>query len=209
MRSASSQKRIQAARKREDGFHPTSIRRILDAAQDCFSERGFHGTTTREIATRAGLSPAALYIHYKSKSQLLQIIIKEAHEEVLFQVVEASKCSESPIDQLRSVAAANASFHATHTTAARVANHELPALTAHQLRPIRDLRQAMEEYVESILRRGMDSGDFCIADLHSTTFAVLSLGMGVSRWFKPKGRLTPQEIGEIYGELALSMVRNR
>jgi AcrR family transcriptional regulator len=41
--------------------------RLLKAATDAFAEKGFHATTTRDIATLAGMSPAALYVQHKSK----------------------------------------------------------------------------------------------------------------------------------------------
>ena len=48
--------------------------RLLDAATAAFAEKGFHGTTTRDIATAAGMSSAALYVHHKSKEELLYLI---------------------------------------------------------------------------------------------------------------------------------------
>ena len=36
---------------------------ITPAAADAFAERGFHATTTRGIASRAGLSPAGVDVH--------------------------------------------------------------------------------------------------------------------------------------------------
>ena len=46
---------------------PAGPRRILLAAATAFSERGFHATTTRDIAAQAGLSSAALYFYFPSK----------------------------------------------------------------------------------------------------------------------------------------------
>jgi AcrR family transcriptional regulator len=43
---------------------------ILDAARDCFSRSGLADTTVADIAARAGLSPAALYVHFRNKRQL-------------------------------------------------------------------------------------------------------------------------------------------
>ena len=39
----------------------------IDAAADAFADKGFHATTTRDIASRAGLSPAGVYVHFASK----------------------------------------------------------------------------------------------------------------------------------------------
>ncbi|SCE24280.1 transcriptional regulator, TetR family, partial [Streptomyces sp. Termitarium-T10T-6] len=56
---------------------PEAARRLLVAAVDAFAERGYHATTTRDIAGRAGMSPAALYIHFKTKQELLHRISKD------------------------------------------------------------------------------------------------------------------------------------
>lgn len=54
--------------------------RILSAAGTAFADRGFHATTTRDIAAAAGLSPAAVYVHHESKEQLLYLISLEGHQ---------------------------------------------------------------------------------------------------------------------------------
>src|SRR6201999_4471764 len=50
---------------------PPASRRLLLAALDAFAEHGYFATTTRQIAERANLSPAAVYIHYVSKAEML------------------------------------------------------------------------------------------------------------------------------------------
>lgn len=44
--------------------------RILDAALKVFSEKGFHGATTRELAKAAGVSEALIFRHFPSKEDL-------------------------------------------------------------------------------------------------------------------------------------------
>jgi AcrR family transcriptional regulator len=51
--------------------------RILDAALDLFSERGFDGASTREIATRAGVTQPLLNYHFSSKDQLWRAAVDE------------------------------------------------------------------------------------------------------------------------------------
>ena len=43
---------------------------ILDAAATVFAEKGFDGTTTRELAKAAGVSEALIYKHFPSKQSL-------------------------------------------------------------------------------------------------------------------------------------------
>ena len=62
---------------------PDARTRLAAAAIDAFAARGFHGTTTRDISTAAGMSPAALYVHYPSKEQLLYEISRSGHLDAL------------------------------------------------------------------------------------------------------------------------------
>jgi AcrR family transcriptional regulator len=51
--------------------------RILEAAADLFTEKGYHGTSMRQIARRAGVVPAAIYNHYPSKEKLFLTVFRE------------------------------------------------------------------------------------------------------------------------------------
>ncbi len=51
-------------------IEPASARALVAASVECFAELGFHATTTRDISSRAGLSPAAVYYHFPSKADL-------------------------------------------------------------------------------------------------------------------------------------------
>jgi len=48
---------------------------ILDAADRLFSERGYHGTKTREIAEAAGVGESVVFRNYGSKAELFEAAI--------------------------------------------------------------------------------------------------------------------------------------
>lgn len=54
--------------------------RILDAAQKCFTERGFHGAGMALIADTAGMSPGLIYRYFTSKSELIHGIVSRQLE---------------------------------------------------------------------------------------------------------------------------------
>ncbi|WP_344600535.1 helix-turn-helix domain-containing protein [Sporichthya brevicatena] len=45
---------------------------LLKAAHDCFQDKGYHATSTREIAQRAGVTEPMLFRHFGSKSALFE-----------------------------------------------------------------------------------------------------------------------------------------
>ena len=57
-------------------------RRILDAAIRLFRERGYHGTTIRDIGSAVGLTSAALYRHFTNKDDVLETAIWDTMRKV-------------------------------------------------------------------------------------------------------------------------------
>lgn len=59
---------------------------ILQTAVSLFSQRGFSGTTTKEIARAAGVSEAMVFRHFSTKSELYEAILgdKACHDGVRF-----------------------------------------------------------------------------------------------------------------------------
>jgi AcrR family transcriptional regulator len=61
---------------------PATRARVLRAAAELFAERGFHGTTVRDIATRAGANVAAGHYHFGSKRDLYIEVLRATFAEV-------------------------------------------------------------------------------------------------------------------------------
>lgn len=180
--------------------------RLMKAAVQAFAEKGFHGTTTRDIAAAAGMSPAALYVHHRSKEELLHLISREGHERTLRIVRGGVAASEHPAQQLRAVMGAFATHHAREHTSARILNYELAALSPEHLAEIQEIRRQIDDEVRSLMRRGIDAGVFTIGDPTIAATTILSLGIDIARWYRDGGRWTPEELGEQYAEIALRIV---
>lgn len=56
---------------------PDTKSRILEAALDLFSERGFYATTTRKIAQKAGVNEVTLFRHFSNKINLFHEVLDE------------------------------------------------------------------------------------------------------------------------------------
>ncbi|GHF40636.1 TetR family transcriptional regulator [Streptomyces mashuensis] len=185
---------------------PDTARRLLTAAVQAFAERGYHATTTRDIAARAGMSPAALYIHYRTKEELLHRISGVGHRLALGILDRARASDGTPAERLARAVRDFVRWHAEHHTTARVVQYELGALSAEHHAEIVALRRSSEAAVRQIVEDGVAAGAFRVPDVRGTTLAVLSLCIDVARWFRADGPRTPEEVGELYAGLALRMV---
>jgi len=52
---------------------------ILDAASSLFIEQGFHGTSMRQIARRAGITVGGIYNHFEGKEQIFEQVLLQKH----------------------------------------------------------------------------------------------------------------------------------
>jgi AcrR family transcriptional regulator len=84
---------------------------LLNAAVDCFSKRGFRGTTTAQLARAAGVSEPVLYQHFPSKQALFVALLEEAGREALAEWRKSTAPLVSPMDKLRVLLRLNPATH--------------------------------------------------------------------------------------------------
>lgn len=182
-----------------------SDEKIFRAALELFSELGFHGTSTRAIAERAKMSPGALYSHYTSKEDILYRISRVTHESML-RLMQVTMTGQPDLtERLRSLVACHIRFHADMNVAARVANYELHCLDKDRRAEITQLRQLIEATVKDTLLLAEGAGLVTTGNIDLATIMVVSLGIDVSRWFRPGHGSTPDELAAFYSDHVLAM----
>lgn len=86
---------------------------ILDAALDEFNERGFDGTRVEDIARRAGISKAGVYLYFLSKEEILRELIEREIAPIARKMHElADAGTDDPLGTLRALVAAFATVMA-------------------------------------------------------------------------------------------------
>lgn len=67
---------------------------ILDAAERCFAQAGFHRTTMHDICRMAGVSPGALYVYFDSKEALIEGIVERDRSEFAEHLAELGEAPD-------------------------------------------------------------------------------------------------------------------
>ncbi|MGH7837229.1 MAG: TetR/AcrR family transcriptional regulator [Candidatus Binataceae bacterium] len=118
--------------------------KLLDAAAKFFSERGFHGTSMRDIAKAAGMLSGSIYYHFDSKEEMLLAVYEEGLRRVEDTVDRAVVDATEAWNRLE--AACGAHLHAliVHRDYARVMIQTTPDELAGVGERIRELRRAYE-----------------------------------------------------------------
>ena len=180
--------------------------RLLDSATEAFAAKGFHGTTTRDIAAAAGVTPGAVYVHHRSKEELLYSISKLGHERTLELVQAAAATSSNPVEQIRTMVRDFVEWQSSNRTKSSVVNFELAALSDEHRTEVLDIRRAVDAEFRTVVDQGRKQGLFDVPDTALAVFALLSLCIDVARWYRSDGRLSAAEIGNHHSSMALRML---
>jgi AcrR family transcriptional regulator len=188
-------------------IQPAVVRRLLIAATQEFAARGYHATTTRDIAARAGLSPAGVYVHFRSKEELLYRISLVGHQHALAHIRASVHGVDEPVERLRSMVGAFSSWHARWHIPTRVIQYEIGALSEPHYAEIAALRRDIDAVVRDTLEYGVERGAFVVSDVGGAALALLSLAIDIARWYRSGGSRTPENIGQLHADLAERMFR--
>lgn len=99
---------------------------VLDAAAAFFRTRGFHGTSIRDIAAAAGMTPGAIYSHFVSKNALLLAVYEEGIERITAHVDDAVKDARRPHERLAAACEAHLEMVLDESDYAQVLIRVLP-----------------------------------------------------------------------------------
>lgn len=140
---------------------------ILAAALDLFAEKGFSATRMEDVARRAGISKAGVYLYFKDKMSLLQALVNEMAGANVSVARGIAEQHDGPVGPLL---ATILTFMARQLRDTRFP--ELLKVVISESRAHPDIGRLYLDSVicqglplfEDLLRRGMARGEFCAVD---------------------------------------------
>lgn len=188
-------------------FAPTPVAPLLQAALDCFVARGYHGTTTRELAAAAGLSVPGLYHHVASKQamlvDLMAVAMTELYERSLAALAEAGG---DVLARLQLHVECLVLFHAHRQQLAFLAAAEIRGLEPAARATHIAARDRQQRILDVIVDEGSRAGLFHVANTRVTSRAVVTICTGVAQWYHRDGDLSPEQLAIDYVALAERML---
>ncbi|ANS78091.1 transcriptional regulator, MerR family [Serinicoccus hydrothermalis] len=180
---------------------------ILEAALGCFVAQGYHGTSIREIATRAGLSVPGLYHHFPSKQAMLVAVMQHAMADLWWRS-EAAAAGTGPgsWDQLAAQVECLVLFHCRRQDLAFIAWSEIRSLTPEHRSEHIARRDRQQRVLDRIVEQGVADGTLRAARPREASRAVTTLCTAVAQWYREDGPLTPEELAAEYVALAGAML---
>ena len=175
--------------------------KVLAAAVQLFATYGYHAATMRVIARMAGIQAASIYYHYANKQALL-VEIMETHMLHLNENLERIVSKQDSVQQRLYEAIANhIRLHTTFKSEFFIIDTEIRALEDKNRGSILALRDQYENMLQKLLREGMEQGILRETDEKVSSYAIIAMCTEVAGWFRPSGRLSVQQVIDIYVQM--------
>ncbi|WP_424833203.1 TetR/AcrR family transcriptional regulator [Ruegeria sp.] len=179
--------------------------RIREAALSLFAQQGYAAVSMRQIAGEVGVQAGALY-NYTPDKQSLLFRLMQNHMQELIAAYNALEPQPDARDALRQFVSFHIRYHLERPDEVFIAYMELRNLTPENFAEIETLRGRYEDALEGILRTGQQAGQFSITDTKIATLAVIAMLNGVMTWYRSGGRLSLDEVEQVYWDMVRKSV---
>jgi AcrR family transcriptional regulator len=180
--------------------------RIRREAAQLFARNGYHGTGIQALSDAVGLGRGALYHHIGSKEALFEEVSTRPVQEMI-EIAEAIVAGPGSVEErIRLLCQAQIRTLADHQAEWTLFQRDAMTIRGDVRERIFATRARFETIWGKLLQEGVESGE-----LRALDPIVVKGILGMHNWaylyLKPNGRLTPEEIGDIFCDMVLHGIR--
>jgi len=163
---------------------------VVRAAGRLFADRGYHGTSMRDLGKELGLLGSSLYSHVSSKQDLLVEVVEEGARLFEESAEKAVATEGTASDRLVALIAGHVDVVVDNIEVARTFLNEARMLDASHRARIVDARDHYEQVFRSVIREGIVDGSFAgDSEPKTSSIFILSILNALERWYRPDGAL--------------------
>lgn len=182
---------------------------IINTAELLFKDKGYMATTMRDIAAKEGIEAASLYSHIKSKDEILITICFRMAEQFQLAMDEVNDIYFNAVEKLRMAIRNHVKTITSDLNASAVFLKEWRHLPEQELTEFISRRHEYEDAFKIILQQGVDENVFDDVDKKFAVLIILSTVSWITEWYKPDGKMSPDEIAEKLSDFILTGLKKK
>ena len=156
--------------------------RILKAAASCFNEKGYSGTSLKDVAKHLGLTDAALYYYVKNKEELVYQCYQRAGELGREAIERAVADGGSGLEQARLYVRYHVEIMVGERGPVAIMS-EIPSLKRAHRNDILRISRRHSAGFEAILETGIADGSIAPCDVRMTGNAIMGAINWIPKWY--------------------------
>ncbi len=175
--------------------------RMLKAAAQCFNQKGYSGTSLRDVADLLGLTDAALYYYVRNKEELVYLCYVRAAD--LGREALDRACSEG--ENGMDIILRYFRYHIEMMVGDRgpiAIMSEVPSLKPEHRDEVLELSRQHSKNFEAVLETGIKDGSVAACNVRMTGNAIMGAINWIPKWFHGDPKLAQKLIQEFPDILA-------
>ena len=181
--------------------------RILATAVELFHSNGLSNTTLEAVADRMNVTKPFIYSHFKSKNELLAEICAQGIRASLEALNRVVATTGSATDKVRALTRAFMLAVIENQGHIAIYTREQKHLSKADSTAIDNMRREFDRKFCALLTEGVAAGEFVVDDVQLASLAIGGVVSWSYVWYRPGGRLTPEETADRIADLVLSMIQ--
>ncbi|QXJ21148.1 TetR/AcrR family transcriptional regulator [Actinomadura graeca] len=177
---------------------------IQQAAIKLIHSKGYEGTSIRDIAREADVGIATLFHHFGSKAELLERTLKTEFDYLLGRMEAAVDGVDDPVERFAAAVRVHVVLHCEKPESS-IVNTELRSLEPVPRAEVQVKVERVQAIFSSTLLAGVEARRFRCSRPRETARAVHGMCSSVTSWYHLGAGMTPDEVGDLYVELALRL----
>ena len=165
--------------------------RILKAAATCFNQKGFSGTSLKDVSKHLGLTDAALYYYVKNKEELVYHCYLRAAELGRTAMLQAEDDGKTGLEQAELYIRYHIEIMVGDEGPLAIMS-EIPTLRRAHRNEVLELSRRHSTRFEAILERGIQDGSIIPCDVRMTGNAIMGSINWIPKWFHGKASMAKQ-----------------
>lgn len=180
--------------------------KILDAALDVFSHKGYHDTSVDDVVRESQTSKGAIYFHFANKQKLFLALVDKFADLLERRVTEAIEREDSNVARIRAALEACLETFGKYRPLAKILLVQAVGLGAVFEQKRMEVLERFADLIQVHLQRAIEAGDVAPVDVELTAQAWLgSIYHVVIRWVLV-GEPQPQRMTDTLVPLLLRSV---
>ncbi len=167
---------------------------ILKEAAKLFKDKGFGGTSMRDLAEKVGMEAPSLYYHIGSKDEILEKICFDVACTYLSHLEELELSNEPYLDKMKSLIRLHVRMMISNGPEVSVTNHDWKYLSKEKLVEFKELRRLYENQLTTLIESGIDAGELAPVNATVAVFTLLSSLRWIEYWWKPQRGISAKEL---------------
>lgn len=180
--------------------------RILEVAERLFYEHGFRSTTLDAIAAELSVTKPFIYYHFHNKQDILHVLVQrtmQRNADVFGGIdVEQGRPAELLHELCRRVVLLVIDIR----TSIAMFWREQKEVPEKEKQFMHAAKQRHDGQIQRIVERGIASGEFVVDDPKLAVLAIQGMINWAYTWYRPDGRLSPEQIAGGIADLAVRSV---